>query len=120
MDKKADNLLFPPLEKGDSFNRWMSKELDEVDSRIKSNPDTLWNTVEAEGVLEDTGGSSHGHLDTYTVGPMISQDQLFSIVDYSPSWAYVGITTKVPKFLNSVHFSLLLGKFLKTRFVSFV
>jgi calmodulin-binding transcription activator len=97
IDDKADNPLFPPLEKGDSFNRWMSKELEEVDSKFKPNSDTLWNTVEAEGVLENTEGSSH-HLDTYAVGPMISQDQLFSIIDYSPSWAYVGMTTKVQNF----------------------
>ncbi|KAJ3702627.1 hypothetical protein LUZ61_006332 [Rhynchospora tenuis] len=103
-NEKDGNSLFPPLEKGDSFNRWMSKELDEVDSKVKSNSDTLWNTVEAEGVLDDTVVSSHGQLDTYTVGPMISPDQLFSIVDYSPTWAYVGITTKV----------LVMGMFLKS------
>ncbi|XP_078164886.1 calmodulin-binding transcription activator 3-like isoform X5 [Carex rostrata] len=104
IDGKADSPLFPPLEKGDSFNRWMSNELEEVDSNVKSNSHTLWNTVEAEAVLANTGGSSHGHLDTYMVGPMISQDQLFSIVDYSPSWAYVSVTTKV----------LVMGTFLKS------
>lgn len=90
----------------------MSNELEEVDSNVKSNSHTLWNTVEAEAVLAHTGGSSHGHLDTYMVGPMISQDQLFSIVDYSPSWAYVSITTKVQTIFNLLNtFLFRLGKF---------
>jgi hypothetical protein len=118
INDKADNPLFPPLEKGDSFNRWMSKELEEVDSQIMPNSDTLWNTVEAEGVLGNTGGSSHDHLDTYAVGPVISEDQLFSIIDYSPCWAYVGTTTKVQKFCKMFCASLFRkGKFPKTNFV---
>ncbi|ONL98422.1 Triosephosphate isomerase cytosolic [Zea mays] len=51
------------LKKNDSFSRWMSKELEE--------------------------------LDAYVVNPSFSQDQLFSILDVSPSCAYIGTNTKV-------------------------
>ncbi|XP_035818541.1 calmodulin-binding transcription activator 3 isoform X3 [Zea mays] len=53
----------PGLKKNDSFSRWMSKELEE--------------------------------LDAYVVNPSLSQDQLFSILDVSPSCAYIGTNTKV-------------------------
>ncbi|KAJ3673750.1 hypothetical protein LUZ60_005742 [Juncus effusus] len=98
--------LNPNLEKGDSFNRWMSTELigdHSFSEPIKSNSDSLWNSVETDGVLDDTGVSSNSQLEMFAVGPVISQDQLFSIVDYSPNWAYVGRNTKV----------LVAGKFLK-------
>jgi calmodulin-binding transcription activator len=34
-------------------------------------------------------------LGQFTVGPMILQDQLFSIVDFAPTWTYVDSKTKV-------------------------
>ncbi|PWZ15923.1 Triosephosphate isomerase, cytosolic [Zea mays] len=36
-------------------------------------------------------------LDAYVVNPSLSQDQLFSILDVSPSCAYIGTNTKVCK-----------------------
>ena len=45
-------------------------------------------------------------LDAYVVNPSLSQDQLFSILDVSPSCAYIGTNTKVCKLfcaLNCVY-----------------
>eukprot|EP00262_Sarcandra_glabra_P011545 TRINITY_DN2797_c0_g2_i1.p1 TRINITY_DN2797_c0_g2~~TRINITY_DN2797_c0_g2_i1.p1 ORF type:complete len:671 (+),score=136.95 TRINITY_DN2797_c0_g2_i1:186-2015(+) len=39
--------------------------------------------------------SHQAHLDAYLLSPSLSQDQLFSIVDFSPNWAYTGLETKV-------------------------
>ncbi|WCJ31886.1 Calmodulin-binding transcription activator 3 [Euphorbia peplus] len=86
------------LKKLDSFNRWMSKELGDVsESHIQSSSGAYWDTVEDETV------SSRVHLDTYVLGPSLSQDQLFSIIDFSPNWAYVDSDIKV----------LITGRFLK-------
>lgn len=88
------------LKKYDSFSRWMSKELggtiDELSA--KSNSDLYWSTV---GVDADVVGessitiSNSDNLDTNILSPSLSQDQLFSIIDFSPSWAYVGSESKV-------------------------
>ncbi|KQJ96510.1 calmodulin-binding transcription activator 3 isoform X2 [Brachypodium distachyon] len=91
---KSSNLsdiLKDSFKKSDSFTRWMSKELPDVeDSQIQSSSGAYWNTEEA--------------LDQFTVAPMLSQDQLFSIVDFSPSWTYAVSKTKVfvtGRFLNA-------------------
>lgn len=84
------------LKKYDSFSRWMSKELEEVDdSQLRSNSEPYWNTVDDESVVESSNISNHEPLDSYAVSPSLSQDQLFSIIDFSPSWAFASLETKV-------------------------
>ncbi|KAJ0082785.1 hypothetical protein Patl1_12395 [Pistacia atlantica] len=56
------------LKKTDSFNRWM---------------------------IEDSSIPPQVRLDTYMLGPSVSQDQLYSIIDFSPNWVYVGSEIKV-------------------------
>ncbi|KAL9393544.1 hypothetical protein Peur_012829 [Populus x canadensis] len=93
------------LKKLDSFTRWMSKELEDVDQpHLQSSSGTYWISAESENVV-DADNPSHGHLDTYMLGPSLSQDQLFSIIDFSPNWAYAGTEIKV----------LVMGRFLKSR-----
>ncbi|XP_072992419.1 calmodulin-binding transcription activator 3 isoform X2 [Typha latifolia] len=100
------NLEVDGLKKYDSFSRWMSKELGEVDdAQMKPSSGVGWSTAETESVVEDASISNREHLDAYTVSPSLSQDQLFSIIDFSPSWAYVGLETKV----------LVTGTFLKNK-----
>ncbi|XP_043719498.1 calmodulin-binding transcription activator 1-like isoform X2 [Telopea speciosissima] len=92
------------LKKLDSFTRWMSKELGEVNgSHLQSSSGVYWSTVESENVVDDSIMSPQVHLDTYFLSPSLSQDQLFSIIDFSPSWAFTGSETKV----------LITGTFLK-------
>ncbi|KAK6923767.1 CG-1 DNA-binding domain [Dillenia turbinata] len=93
------------LKKLDSFNRWMSKELGDVNSYVNSSSGTYWDTVDDENGVEDSSISSQAQLETYMLGPSLSQDQLFSIIDFSPNWAYSGSETKV----------LVTGKFLKSQ-----
>ncbi|KAJ4817464.1 Calmodulin-binding transcription activator 1 [Rhynchospora pubera] len=98
------------LKKYDSFSRWMSKELggaiDELSA--KSSSDLYWSTV--AGDTDVVGESSitisnSENLDTDILSPSLSQEQLFSIIDFSPSWARVGSKTKV----------LITGTFLKRK-----
>ncbi|VVB03842.1 unnamed protein product [Arabis nemorensis] len=98
------------LKKMDSFNRWMSKELGDVgviadanESFTQSSSRTYWEEVESED--GSNGHNSRRDLDGYVMSPSLSKEQLFSIIDFSPSWAYVGCEVKV----------LVTGKFLKTR-----
>ncbi|RDX66086.1 Calmodulin-binding transcription activator 2, partial [Mucuna pruriens] len=95
------------LKKLDSFNQWMSKELGDVEESNKSSTSgAYWDTVESENEVGSTTIPSQGHLDTYVLDPSISRDQLFSIIDYSPSWAFEGSETKViisGRFLRSQH-----------------
>ncbi|KAK1423737.1 hypothetical protein QVD17_19045 [Tagetes erecta] len=93
------------LKKLDSFDRWMSKELGDVkESQMQSTSGTYWEVVENENGVDDSIISPQGHLDSYILGPSLSQDQLFSIVDFSPSCAYAGSEIKVfitGRFLRS-------------------
>ncbi|KAL6867691.1 hypothetical protein ACP4OV_015715 [Aristida adscensionis] len=95
------DILKDSFKKSDSFTRWMSKELGEVDdAQIKSNSGVYWNE-ETDNIIE---ASSCDQLDQFTIGPELAQDQLFSIVDFSPSWTYAGSKTRVlitGRFLNS-------------------
>ncbi|ONK74053.1 uncharacterized protein A4U43_C03F2300 [Asparagus officinalis] len=91
------------LKKYDSFSKWMSKEFTEVDDPHKSTSQAYWNFM--ENVRVDDSGMSNPEQDAFIVGPSVSQDQLFSIIDYSPNWAYSGIETKV----------LITGTFLKEK-----
>ncbi|KAJ4950273.1 hypothetical protein NE237_027105 [Protea cynaroides] len=84
------------LKKIDSFTRWMSKELGEVDgSHMQSSSGVYWSTVESGNEVDDSSMSPQVHLDAYLLSPSLSHDQLFSIIDFSPSWAYTGSETKV-------------------------
>lgn len=88
------DILKDSFKKSDSFTRWMSKELlpEVEDSQIQSSSGAYWSTEEADSIIE---ASSREPLDQFTVSPMLSQDQLFSIVDFAPSWTYVGSKTKI-------------------------
>lgn len=93
------------LKKHDSFSRWMSKELREVDdSNMKSSSQSCWNFIGSE-LPEDASMTTAEHLNSYIMSPSVSQDQLFSILDFSPNWAYSGFKTKV----------LITGTFLKDK-----
>ncbi|WOL01102.1 hypothetical protein Cni_G09815 [Canna indica] len=93
------------LKKYDSFSRWMCKELGEVeDSHLKSSSGLSWSAVGSDHVVEDSGISDPEPLDAY-INLSLSQDQLFSIIDFSPNWVYAGLETKV----------IINGKFLKNK-----
>ncbi|XP_066391254.1 calmodulin-binding transcription activator 2-like isoform X2 [Miscanthus floridulus] len=84
------------LKKFDSFSRWMNNELPEVaDLDIKSSSDAFWSTTETVNVADGSSIPINEQLDAFVVSPSLSQDQLFSIIDVSPSWAYNGTKTKV-------------------------
>ncbi|MED6170360.1 hypothetical protein PIB30_116823 [Stylosanthes scabra] len=66
------------LKKVDSFSRWITKELAEVDDlHLQTSPGISWSTDECGHVIDDT-----------SLNPSLSQDQLFSINDFSPKWTY--------------------------------
>lgn len=89
------------LKKLDSFNRWMSKELGDVnESHMPTSSRDDWDTVESENCVDD---SNQARLDSYVLSPSLSQDQLFSIIDFSPNWTYESSEVKV----------LITGRFLK-------
>ncbi|XP_008793313.1 calmodulin-binding transcription activator 1-like [Phoenix dactylifera] len=86
------------LKKLDSFGRWMNKEIgkDCSDSLMASDSCNYWNALDTQN--DDKEVSSlprHMQLDIDSLGPSLSQEQLFSIVDLSPDWAYSGVETKV-------------------------
>jgi hypothetical protein len=115
-DGKSNNYslpLKPPLldnfkkglKKLDSFDRWMSNELGDVnESKAQSNSENYWEVVGSEEGIDDSGISPQANLEGY-MSPSLSQDQLFSITDFSPSGATSGCSIQVR----------ITGKFLKTR-----
>ncbi|KAL4579748.1 hypothetical protein LXL04_015913 [Taraxacum kok-saghyz] len=114
IDEKPGSLKSPFLEgfkkegikKLDSFDKWMSKELGDVkESQTQSTSGTYWEAVESENGVDDSIISPQAHLDSYVLGPSLSQDQLFSIIDFSPNWAYAGSEIKV----------LVTGRFLRSQ-----
>lgn len=73
------------LKKVDSFSRWVSKELGEVDDlQMQSSTGISWSSVDPGSVVD---GSS--------LSPSLSQDQLFSIIDFTPKWAYTDSEVEV-------------------------
>ncbi|XP_071701705.1 calmodulin-binding transcription activator 3-like [Rutidosis leptorrhynchoides] len=113
-DEKSGSLKPPYLEgfmkeglkKLDSFDRWMSKELGDVkETQTQSTSGTYWEAVESENGVDDSIISPQVHLDSYVLGPSLSQDQLFTITDFSPNWAYAGSEIKV----------LVTGRFLRSQ-----
>ncbi|KAK6118384.1 hypothetical protein DH2020_047801 [Rehmannia glutinosa] len=90
-----DGVMREGLKKLDSFDRWMSKELGDVaESTMQPGSGAYWETVGSEDV-NDSGISTQVPLDNYVLSPSLSQDQLFSIIDFSPNWAYSGSEIKV-------------------------
>ncbi|KAK4799326.1 hypothetical protein SAY86_024691 [Trapa natans] len=99
------------LRKLESFGRWMDNGVgqDCDDSLMASVSGNYWSThnTETDG-KEVSSPSFHTHLDTDSLPPSLSQEQLFSISDFSPDWAYSGIETKV----------LIVGTFLRSKDLS--
>ncbi|XP_071696321.1 calmodulin-binding transcription activator 3-like isoform X2 [Rutidosis leptorrhynchoides] len=101
-----DGFMKEGLKKLDSFDRWMSKELGDVkESQSQSTSETYWEAVESENGVDDSIISPQVHLDSFVLGPSLSQDQLFTIIDFSPNWAYAGSEIKV----------LVTGRFLRSQ-----
>lgn len=87
------------MKKLDSFNRWMSKELGDVEEPSKqSTSSAYWDTIESENGIDSVTIPSHVHLDNYVLDPSICYDQLFTIIDYSPSWTFEDSEIKVYYF----------------------
>ncbi|KAI3946804.1 hypothetical protein MKW98_003367 [Papaver atlanticum] len=86
------------LKKLDSFGRWMNEEIgvDCEDSLMASDSGNYWNTLDTQKDDKEVSSlSRHMQLDIDSPSPSLSHDQLFSIRDYSPDWAYSGVETKV-------------------------
>ncbi|KAK9949580.1 hypothetical protein M0R45_005097 [Rubus argutus] len=64
------------------------------------------NTVESENEVDNSSVPLQVHLDSYTPGPSLSHDLLFSIDDFAPDWAYEDSEIKVlitGRFLEGQH-----------------
>ncbi|XP_068661110.1 calmodulin-binding transcription activator 1-like isoform X2 [Aristolochia californica] len=85
------------LKKLDSFGRWMNREIgrDCDDSLMTSDSPLYWCSLGSVSNKDVSSLSSHMQLDVDSLGPSLSQDQLFSIIDFSPDWAFSGEETKV-------------------------
>ncbi|KAF3778001.1 Calmodulin-binding transcription activator 2, partial [Nymphaea thermarum] len=86
------------LKKLDSFGRWMSREIgvDCDEPLTTSDSGNYWSTLNPQVSDKDVSSlSGHMQLDVDPLGPSLSQEQLFSIIDFSPDWAYSGVETKV-------------------------
>ncbi|KAL9272396.1 Calmodulin-binding transcription activator 3-like protein [Drosera capensis] len=94
------------LPKVDSFSKWASKELGDVgDLSLGSASNISWcNTTDTGNAVDGPSVSHEIQLDSYAMSPSISQDQLFSILDFSPSWTYPEVDTEV----------IVTGRFLKS------
>lgn len=82
------------LKKVDSFSRWVAKELEDVEELHMHPSNRLsWNVIDTE----DDGSClpSQLHVDSDSLDPSLSQEQVFSIIDFSPNWAYSNLETKV-------------------------
>ncbi|XP_022137836.1 calmodulin-binding transcription activator 3-like isoform X2 [Momordica charantia] len=102
---------FGELKKLDSFSRWMDKEIggDCNDSLMTLDSGNYWCTLNAgNNEKEVSSFSHHMQLDVDSLGPSLSQEQLFSIIEYSPDWTYRGNVTKV----------LIVGSFLGSKKLS--
>lgn len=77
------------LKKVDSFSRWVSKELGEVDDlHMHPSSGLSWTTVECGDMVDDS-----------SLSPSISEDQLFSITAFSPKWTVTDLETEVNQCL---------------------
>ncbi|TKY54302.1 Calmodulin-binding transcription activator 2 [Spatholobus suberectus] len=62
---------------------------------MASDSGNYWNTLDAHNEDKEVSSLRHMQLDMDSLGPSLSQEQLFSIHDFSPDWAYTGVRTKV-------------------------
>ena len=86
------------MKKIDSFERWMDEEIGVHcdDFLMASDSANFWNTLDAEKDDKEVSSlSRHMQLDVESLGPSLSQEQLFSICDFSPDWAYSDDDRKV-------------------------
>ncbi|MQL91488.1 hypothetical protein Taro_024098 [Colocasia esculenta] len=86
------------LKKLDSFGRWMNKELgqDCDESLMATDSGNYWNALDTQSDDKEVSSLSRQmQLDIGSLGPSLSQEQLYSILDFSPDWAYSGSETKV-------------------------
>lgn len=98
------------LKKLDSFGRWMDQEIggDCDDSLMASDSGKYWNTLDTENEDKEVSSlSRHMQLDMDSLGPSLSQDQLFTIHDFSPDWAYTGVETKVLNYSSCSNVNLM-------------
>lgn len=96
------------LKKLDSFDRWISKELGDVsESHMQqSNSSSYWDNVGDDDGVDNSTIASQVQLDTYVLSPSLAQDQFFSIIDFSPNWAFSGSEIKVIIDVFPGHFTL--------------
>ncbi|KAK7388060.1 hypothetical protein VNO78_22863 [Psophocarpus tetragonolobus] len=94
---ESELVEFGEMKKLDSFGRWMDKEIggDCNNSLMASDSGNYWSTLDAHNEDKEVSSLRHMHLDIDSLGPSLSQEQLFSIHDFSPDWAYTGVRTKV-------------------------
>ncbi|XP_042475983.1 calmodulin-binding transcription activator 3-like isoform X2 [Macadamia integrifolia] len=96
------------LKKLDSFGRWMDKEIgvDCDDSLMASDSGNYWKSLDTQNDYKEVSSlSCHMQLNIDSLGPSLSQEQLFTICDFSPDWAYSVVKTKVlvtGKFMGDV------------------
>ncbi|CAA0838153.1 Calmodulin-binding transcription activator 1 [Striga hermonthica] len=91
------------LKKVDSFSRWMANELGgSGELNLQSDNGISWSIMGSE---YDSNMPGTLQADTDTLNPSISQDQLFSIIECLPNYAYSDLETKV----------LISGIFLKSK-----
>lgn len=85
------------MKKLDSFGRWMDKEIggDSDNSFMASDSGKYWGTLDTHNEDKEVSSLRHMQLDMDSLGPSLSREQLFSIHDFSPDWAYTGVRTKV-------------------------
>jgi len=74
---------------------WMDKDIGKDCDDLLITSGSFWNDIETEsGDTELTSLSHHMHFDIDRVGPSL-QEQLYSILDFSPDWGFCGDETKV-------------------------
>lgn len=102
---EPENVESGELKKLDSFGRWMDKEIggDCDNSLMASDSGNYWNTLGADNEDKEVSSLRHMQLDMDSLGPSLSQEQLFSILDFCPDWAYAGVRTKVCTFFFILH-----------------
>ncbi|XP_072058191.1 calmodulin-binding transcription activator 3-like [Arachis hypogaea] len=57
-----------------------------------------WKSLDANNEDKEVSSLRGMHLDMDSLSPYLSQEQLFSIIDFAPDWAYAGVRTKLAHF----------------------
>eukprot|EP00252_Welwitschia_mirabilis_P005361 TRINITY_DN15867_c0_g2_i1.p1 TRINITY_DN15867_c0_g2~~TRINITY_DN15867_c0_g2_i1.p1 ORF type:complete len:1178 (+),score=273.85 TRINITY_DN15867_c0_g2_i1:254-3787(+) len=86
------------LKKMDSFSRWMSSEIgaDSDKALVHTDSGMYWCSLDNQNEIGEVQSLSRQvHLDSDLMAPSVSQDQLFSISDFSPDWAFSHLKTKI-------------------------